>query len=518
VTGSHSVKVGFTLMHAWRYNTQEPNNSVTLQVRGTQPFSLRQYATPVQFHETLRYNAGFFAQDQWRISRLTVNYGVRLDMLNARVDPQDFVGGPFTPAHSFEGVENAPNWRDVDPRLGVAWDIFGDGKTAFKASVGRYVVGESYTIARAVNPMSSFAFFTDRTWTTPAGVPYVGTYNPYDDCDLTNPAANTKRPGRIQCGPVQNPAFGQLTTRTTNYDPGVINGWHVRPNNWEGQVSIQREIVPRVSAYAAYTRRSFGNLTATRNQAVTNADFSPYCVPVPADSRLENGGNYQQCGLFDVNRNITPNNLIFNSSDIGGIEDVYDGFDFDVNARLARNIILSGGVTFGRERISYCNLKDDLSLTTTGFGVNTPRTDDYCNIAPPFQPQVKGQVAYPLPWWDVSLSATFQSLSGPQLNANYPLTNALVAPSLGRNFTGVPPTVNLLPNGSMYGDRIYQTDLRVSKAFRSGGTVIRPTVSIYNLFNANPIQTYNVNYGSAWLSPTVIMQARFVDIGVQVDF
>ena len=220
-----------------------------------------------------------------------------------------------------------------------------------------------------------------------------------------------------------NPAFGQETARTTNYDPAVLDGWHVRPNNWEGQVSIQREIVPRVSAYAAYTRRWFGNLTATRNRAVTNADFSPYCVPVPADSRLENGGGYQQCGLFDVNRNITPNNLIFNSSDIGGIDDVYDGFDFDVNARLARNIILSGGVSLGRERVSYCNLKDDLSLTTNGrdFGVNTPRTDDYCNITPPFQPQVKGQVAYPLPWWDISLSATFQSLSGPQLERELPI-------------------------------------------------------------------------------------------------
>ena len=70
----------------------------------------------------------------------------------------------------------------------------------------------------------------------------------------------------------------------------------------------------------------------------------------------------------------------------------------------------------------------------------------------------------------------------------------------------------------MYGDRIYQTDLRISKAFRTGGTVIRPTVSIYNLFNANPIQTYNTTYSSAWLAPTVIMQARFWDIGVQVDF
>jgi len=518
VTGSHNVKVGFTLMHAWRYNTQEPNNSVTLQIRGGVPFSLTQYATPIQYHETLRYNAGIFAQDQWRLNnRLTLNYGVRLDMLNARVDAQNIPAGRFTPARSFDAVENVPNWRDVDPRFGVAWDLFGDGKTAMKASIGRYVVGESYTIARLVNPVQSTVNTVSRTWAPPPGVAYTGTYNPFDDCDLTNPNANTRRPGQVMCGPINNPLFGQVQTRTTNYDPSIVEGWHVRPNNWEGQISIQREIVPRVSAYAGYTRRWYGNLTATRNLNVTNADFTEYCVPVPADSRLPNSGR-QLCGLYDVNRIIAPNNLIFNSKDVGGIEDVYDGFDFDVNARLARNILLSGGVSIGRERINYCNLRADLSLTTTGFGTNTPRTNDYCDIRPPMLPQVKAQAAYPIPVWDISVSATFQSLSGPQLSANYPLNNAIVAPSLGRPFTGVPPTVDLLPAGTLYGDRVYQTDVRISKIIRTGRATVRPTVSIYNLFNANPVQTYNLTYGSAWLAPTVILQSRFVDVGVQVDF
>ena len=54
-------------MHAWRYTTQEPNNSVALALRARQPFSLTQYATPIQFHETLNYNMGIYAQDQWRI-------------------------------------------------------------------------------------------------------------------------------------------------------------------------------------------------------------------------------------------------------------------------------------------------------------------------------------------------------------------------------------------------------------------------------------------------------------------
>jgi hypothetical protein len=147
----------------------------------------------------------------------------------------------------------------------------------------------------------------------------------------------------------------------------------------------------------------------------------------------------------------------------------------------------------------------------------SPRLDNYCDVSQPWLPQYKGQVAYPLPW-SLNLSATFQSLSGPVVTANYPLTNAIAAPSLGRNFTNVPPTVDLLDPLTEYGDRIYQTDLRLSRQIRLGGVQIRPTVSVYNLFNANPVQTFNTTYGPAWRAPTVIMQARFVDIGLQIDF
>jgi hypothetical protein len=517
VTGSHNIKAGFTLMHAWRYATQEPLNSVTLAMRAGVPFSLTEYATPIQFHETMNYNTGLYAQDQWRLDRLTMNYGVRVDFLTASVDEQHIGAGPFTPARDFGKIENVPNWKDIDPRFGASYDLFGDGKTAIKGSIGRYVVADSYTIARAVNPVQSTVNSVTRTWAPPAGVAYAGTYNPFDDCDLTNPNANTKRPGAVACGAISNPLFGQVATRTTNYDPDVVEGWGKRPDNWEMQFSVQRELLPRVSAYAGYSRRWYGNLFATKNLNVTNADFTQYCIPVPADNRLPTGGQ-QQCGYYDVNRVIAPNNLIFNSSSVGGIKDVYDGFDFDVNARLPRRIIVSGGVSIGRERVDICNLKDDLSLSQTGnLRTQDPRTEEFCNVTPPWAPLVKGQAAYTLPW-DVAVSATFQSLLGPELRAQYPLTNAIAAPSLGRNFTNVPPTVDLLPAGSTFGDRVYQTDLRFSKQIRYGQTSIRPTVSIYNLFNANPVQTYVNTYGATWLNPTVIMQARFVDIGVQVDF
>jgi hypothetical protein len=66
--------------------------------------------------------------------------------------------------------------------------------------------------------------------------------------------------------------------------------------------------------------------------------------------------------------------------------------------------------------------------------------------------------------------------------------------------------------------RIYQTDIRFSRTIRTGRTTVRPTVSVYNLFNSNAVQTYTNTYGLAWQAPQTIMQSRFVDIGVQVDF
>jgi hypothetical protein len=149
-----------------------------------------------------------------------------------------------------------------------------------------------------------------------------------------------------------------------------------------------------------------------------------------------------------------------------------------------------------------------------------PHTNEYCDVHPPFQPNVKGQLTYPFPW-GIGASVSFQSLPGAQINANYPLTNTTAGLTLGRTFSGVAPTVSLVQPGLLYLNRIYQTDIRLSKSFRYRATTFRPTMNVYNLFNANPTNTnaaYQQTYGTSWLAPTVIMTPRFVDFGLQVNF
>jgi hypothetical protein len=521
VAGRHAVKAGLTFMHQWRITGAEHNNSVNYTFAGSVPNALTQFAEPATFSERVNYNLGLYAQDQWTVARLTVNAGVRADFLDAQVDDQHLPAGLLVGARDFQKIEHVPRWGDLSPRVGAAYDVFGTGRTVLKATLARYVRGESYGIAREVNPVESTVSRTTRSWTD-----RNGNYTP--DCDLRNVAANG------ECGAVDDNKFGQLVPGTT-YDEAVTQGFGVRPYNWGTSVSVEHQLFSRVTASAGYFRRWYGNFNTLRqNLAVSNADFSPYCITALTNPRFPGGGGHQVCAFYDVSvqKFGEMDEFVTSSDSFGRHEDVFDGFDFAVNAQLPNRARLTGGLSLGRERTDNCYVLGDRSLlfmpalAVSPPASTMPRAEAFCDVRPPMQPNAKIQVVYPLPWWDVQAAATFQSLPGPQILAQQNTTNAQIRPSLGRNLSscGTNPVcsnrvlLDVLPPGTLYGERLNQVDLRVSKTVRAGRVAIRPTVSIYNLFNANTILQYNNRYTASWPAPTAILTARFVDFGVQIDF
>src|SRR6185369_17285835 len=57
------------------------------------------------------------------------------------------------------------NWKDISPRVGFAMDVFGDGKTALKASYARYMAGQAIAFANQVNPIGALTASDTRAWT-----------------------------------------------------------------------------------------------------------------------------------------------------------------------------------------------------------------------------------------------------------------------------------------------------------------------------------------------------------------
>jgi carboxypeptidase family protein len=525
VTGSHNVKIGFDDQrgHFWRGDNNDSTGGLWYsanQVAGQLvPAFVTVQAPPYGYQNNLNYNLGIYAQDRWTISRLTLSGGLRFDLLNESTEP--FTLGPHrwlpTRNVNFDAVKNVPNWKDVDPRISVAYDVFGTGKTAIKGSASRSVLQNSISLALANNPASTVRTQTQRVWND------NGDFVP--QCDLTNGAANG------ECGAWLSPDFGSLIP-STRYDPAIMNGWGVRPYNWEFSASVQQELVPRLSVSFGYFRRIYGNFNIVDNVALGPSDFTPYSVTAPTlatpGGTLPGAGS-TITGLFDPN-SPAVNNVIKDASQFGKEQSHWDGFDVTFDARLRTGLTLQGGVSSGRTMFDNCQIIDDVpellnisapAATTAPIapaGSWSPAS--FCHQQTPFLAQYKANASYTLPWYGIRVAGTLQSLPGPLVAATsiFNNTNRTTTTTLNRPFTLNQANVNLIAPGSMYGDRLNQIDLRATKIVNVGHGRVDLNVDFYNAFNSDAVTFENAAFGPAWRLPLTVIQPRFVKFSARWDF
>jgi hypothetical protein len=511
VTGSHSVKIGMDMQrgHFWRGDHNESTGGIWYRTREYQPNLVTIQAPNAGWQNNLNYNVGIYAQDRWTVSRLTVSGGLRVDMQNESTS--EFRSQPHTwmPTRNdlYPEVKNVPNWKDVNPRVSVAYDLFGTGKTALKASASRGVEQDSIRYATANNPANTLVTQVSRVWTD-----FDNDFTP--DCDLLNPQPNG------ECLVWQDLGFGSARP-STFYDKRMLEGWGVRGFNWEFSAGVQHEIIPRLSASVGYFRRIYGNFNVVDNEALSRSDFTEFSVVAPTDPRLALSGQTIG-GIFDQNRAVVNRNVVKPASDFGEQFSHWNGVDVSVDTRLQNGVLLQGGFSTGKTMNDNCDIIDDLpevlsggtptGVLAVGFGAPGGATPaGFCHQETPFLTQFKGVASYTLPY-AVRISGTFASIPGPVIAANQIYTGVL--PSLGRPFFAGQTTVNVVEPGTMWGDRLNQ----ISKLLNVGASRLDLNVDLYNAFNSDAILTQQNAFGATWQNALTLIQPRFVKLSARWDF
>jgi hypothetical protein len=533
VTGAHNMKFGYQ----GGFNNPSQtytyfNEVIHVRLNNQQPNRLTQVITATDSPARIKIirhllPTSLYAQDQWTHNRLTLQGGIRWDHLIANYPDQSLCGPGYTAACKKElfwpaGSTQSIRWDDVTPRMGAAYDLFGNGKTAIKFNMGKYMEAFSATNTDLdLNPIIRTTISTTRTWTD-TNKDFVV------NCTLSNPNKNG------ECGDMADKTLGSETfTRT--YDPGFIDGYGIRPYNWNLGVQVQQEVAPRVSVNVGYFRNWWANQYAVDNRAISLADFTPFSVQAPVDPRLPGGGGNIVSGLYDLNDNKVGqvDEFATHAKNLGKIIENWQGVDVNVTARLRNGITAQGGTSTGRRLSDSCDIRanyPEYGNGTRGSNNSTPAdlspVNPYCRVVEPYRTQVRGLASYTIPKADVLVSGTWSFTPGSDLAANWVVNNATIAGGpqpLGRNLSGGASnvTVNLIAPQTVFAENRTNVDFRVSKVIRYQRTRTSVGIDIYNLFNADTITAFNQTYSptsTTWLTPTTIVPARYVRFNVDVTF
>ena len=506
VTGRQSMKFGYQAEHQISDGFSYTNSEfLAFRVNNGVPNQITENINAFKQVSRVRYDA-FFAQEQWTLGRVTVQGALRFDDARSYFPEQTVGAQPFLPTSvTYPSTDGVTGYKDIAPRGGVAWDVFGTGKTSIKVNAGKYVQnansGLTYT---ALNPSGRLTTSATRTWTD-ANRDFV------PNCDLLNALANG------ECAQISDLNFGK-DRFTSTLDPQLINGWNVRPGDWQYGLSVQQQVLPRVSIEVGYNRRWLTNFTSTDNLSQAVSDFGTFSVTAPVDSRLPaDASGRVLSGFYNANPNVASlvNQVQTLSSDYGTYSQDSHGILFNISARPRNGLVFQGGINSGTTRTDNCEVR--------ALVPEESPTNPWCNTSTGFVTRYTGLGSYTIPTVDVLLSGTFRSDQGGALAANWVVSNALVQPSLGRPLSNNAPnvSVNLIEPGTLYGDRINEVDLRIAKILRFGRTRTNVGFDVYNITNSAPVLSYNQAFSpttTTWLTPTAVLQPRFWKFSVQVDF
>jgi hypothetical protein len=517
VTGSHSIKVGFqdSFGPYRRYNNA--NADLYQTYNNGAPLRVVPLNTPLQVAEYLDANLGIYAQDSWRFNKLTFNYGLRFDHVKQHIEGQAAQVGRFANLTPYDDIE-FPAWNDFSPRTSVVYDVFGNGKTAVRGGFNKFMTAATTGFSQIYNPT---ALQNDLT------LPWVDLNN--DDI-AQGERGCTFRSAGCEIDFLTFPSdFGVRALNT--FDPELK-----RPYQLAYNLGLSHEVISGVALTVEYFHSDFKNLIARNYINRTAASYTRVDVVNPLDQSI--------IPMYNVSADAGKEQRTIDSTD-PDLSRRYDGVEFNFNARLPYGARLFGGTITEKTRSNSCSAaRTDPNLLLYCDQSNSPI---------PFQTSFKMSGVFPLPWYGITVSGSYQALAGNLLGTDalpygvftagtgfnqpngqstywvvsqttrYTATTcqssactvgALVIPGLTNATLNVPLTAP----ATEYTPRLNQVDFSVSKAIQIANFRIQPKLDIFNALNSDDFTGVSsmVYAAAAYKRPSVVLQGRVIRVGADV--
>jgi hypothetical protein len=575
VTGSHNIRAGFGWERGEFYHSSDSHADITARNYDTfiqdpvthnftfvTPLSVTIANTPRQSQETMNANLGVYAQDQWTMKRLTLNYGLRWEYINSKVDLMTAPAGRFVPARTQIEVLDRPNWKDWAPRFSLVYDLFGNQKTAIKYSINRYNTAETTGLAEDFNALRPDT--STRQWTDlngdgiPQGERIWFPDGTYKDCVYQTPGCEIYLSGPSGVNP-QTGLPQSLAALSGNFGlPGALADYLGNPRLWrlEHGLEIQHELLPRLGVMFGWAHWDRFNNATTVNKfrQAKEIDYQAFQFFNPIDGTPLPYLYYDITAAANARQSADSANVSVLDPDR---KQFYDSYQAEFRARPWAGAQIFGGITFERTREISCSEQVGgyfVSPNNKRFCDQTDLLGDGSGITEPFAKHFKLNFSFPMGWGFV-FSAAYQNLDlsgftrtfvyGRQTQ-RYPNGTITYRDALGRILPATPcpagqatcavpgglsaPSTMVATNTGQAGlpldipglnreERLNQLDIKASKRFSMGRLRVAPTFEVFNVLNADTVLSRTVTYANTagtFLRPTGVLKPRTIGFGFQV--
>lgn len=442
---------------------------------------------------------GFFLQDTMKIAgRLSLSAGLRFDRSTARfgnftkgasgnsvssglgnalVDP--VLGYNLYSSVSLPGWDNGLVWNTLSPRFGLAFDVFGNGRTLLKGSWSRlpeYLdLGYSQDLAQ-VDPTRSHDF----VWYDENG---NGAVNTTDSFSLVS---------------------YDFRVYSSSYYRQAVDPDLSAPVLTEWTAGIEQEIAPGFSLGLRYADRRHTNLTGHvvydpstgaewwRREDAPEGWWVPFSTTVPGEE------GYQASDVTIYLPSSTAPVFFERIENVPELSARYRSLEFSFHKRLSHNWQAFGSLTWNRAtgtatQASRWSAGNSPALLTPNSFLNLSPTDRLLQDRP-LVARLAGTYRFP---WDVYASVVFKAQSG----MPWARTVTIIPPASWTAANGaqmIPVTVYLEGAGSRRYGSWRTVDFRLEKDFlQAGRSRVGVSIDVYNLLGTK-YRTLDLNDGGTW--------------------